>query len=240
MIGSRLVGRSVAVGAAGVLIVAVGGIGIATAANGGSLVLGHANTATSTTTLTDAGGTPLALVGKTSTPPLTVNSSTQVAQLNASMVGGQTAAQLSAGSGAATVAALGAPLSSSGFTPTSVSATAALNAGTYYVSASALLQAATATGAFCYIAITASAPVPLQIGGNYMEGLETATETLPVTVTKGQSITDYCYDNGNSTGSNVFNAGIIAIRIGHPVTGTAAALVRQASKRGSSPVAATR
>ena len=83
----RILRSGVAVGAIGALSIVVGGLGVATAANGGSLILGHSNSATSTTTLTDPDGTPLSLVGKSSKPPLKVSSSAQVPHLNASLLG---------------------------------------------------------------------------------------------------------------------------------------------------------
>jgi hypothetical protein len=95
MIGRQLAGLSVVAGAIGVLCLAVGSLGVATAANGGSLILGHRNTATKTTTLTDKHGTPLSLVGKKSKPPLKVNSSKRVKHLNASLLGGESASTLS-------------------------------------------------------------------------------------------------------------------------------------------------
>jgi hypothetical protein len=95
MVGRELAGRSVVAGVIGTLCLAVGGLGVATAANGGSLVLGHHNTATSTTTLKNDRGTPLALVGKKSKPPLKVNSSKQVKHLNASLLDGESASTLS-------------------------------------------------------------------------------------------------------------------------------------------------
>ena len=88
------IGRLVSAAVIGTLAVVVGGVGVATAANGGSLKLGHKNKATKTTTLTDKHGTPLSLVGKASQPPLKVNSSKQVAHLNASLLDGRSAAQL--------------------------------------------------------------------------------------------------------------------------------------------------
>jgi hypothetical protein len=67
---------------------------VATAANGDSVLLGHKNTATKTTTIKDRHGTPLSLIGKKTKPPLTVNSSKMVKNLNAAKVGGFSAAQL--------------------------------------------------------------------------------------------------------------------------------------------------
>jgi hypothetical protein len=94
MIGRQFAWRSLAVGAIGALTVAAGGIGIATAANGGSLLLGHHNDATTTTTLQDRHGTPLSLLGKKSKPPLKVNSRKLVKRLNADEVDGSSAVSL--------------------------------------------------------------------------------------------------------------------------------------------------
>lgn len=62
--------------------------GTAVAASGGYLVLGRSNAASATTTLTDAYGTPLKIVGSTSKPPFAVNSSRKVKQLNADLLDG--------------------------------------------------------------------------------------------------------------------------------------------------------
>jgi hypothetical protein len=65
--------------------------GTAYAATGGTFILGKANSATSVSSLTNTGGTALRLSSKTGTAPLTVNSSKQVPNLNASLLGGQSA-----------------------------------------------------------------------------------------------------------------------------------------------------
>jgi hypothetical protein len=135
----RILRSGVAVGAIGVLSVVVAGVGVATAANGGSLVLGHANSATATTTLTDTSGTPLSLVGKSSKPPLSVNSSKQVAHLNASLLGGQSASTLgTSGSGVQTkwvnLSRIFHAISTSDTAATKVASTGTLKPGTYYVS----------------------------------------------------------------------------------------------------------
>jgi hypothetical protein len=129
----------VAVGAIGALSVVVAGLGVATAANGGSLVLGQGNTATATTTLTDTSGTPLSLVGKSSKPPLKVSSSTQVAHLNASLLGGKPASALAtSGSGVQTkwvnLSRIFQAISSSDTAATKVASTATLQPGDYYLS----------------------------------------------------------------------------------------------------------
>ncbi len=95
---SRTGARTAAAGAIGVLTIVTAGAGIATAANGGSLVLGGNNSATSTTTITDKGSTPLTLVTKKGKPPLKVSSKGLVVNLNAGELGGLTAKALSSGS----------------------------------------------------------------------------------------------------------------------------------------------
>ena len=62
--------------------------GAAYAANGGSLLLGRANTATATTTLTNSAGTPLSLVAKTGYAPFKVGSKVKVTNLNSDTLDG--------------------------------------------------------------------------------------------------------------------------------------------------------
>ena len=66
--------------------------GTAVAATGGNFILGKANTATSTSTLTNTKGTALSLSSASTAPPLKVSSSIQVPNLNASELDGQTSA----------------------------------------------------------------------------------------------------------------------------------------------------
>jgi hypothetical protein len=63
--------------------------GTAVAATGGIFILGKANTATSTTSLTNSKGTALSLSSTSTTPPLTVGNSVQVRKLNASELDGK-------------------------------------------------------------------------------------------------------------------------------------------------------
>ena len=76
--------------------VLVGGADLASyAASGHPLILGHANSAGTTTSLKNTGrGPALSLNSAKSTSPLVVNSSKMVKHLNAAMVGGKTAGQL--------------------------------------------------------------------------------------------------------------------------------------------------
>lgn len=81
---------------AGIVLGAVvaSGLGIAGAATGQNFLLGRSNTAASVSSLRSGSGTPLSLRAPTGHAPLAVNSSTEVKQLNAAMVGGLSARQL--------------------------------------------------------------------------------------------------------------------------------------------------
>lgn len=82
-------------------LVAVAALGLATAANtasyaagGPSVGLGRANHSAHTTSISSTHGPALSLRSRPSSPSLAVSSTKQVARLNASMVGGKTAAAL--------------------------------------------------------------------------------------------------------------------------------------------------
>ena len=85
-----------AAGAPFALVVAVLllGTGVAGAATGGTLLLGRANTATTTTVLSTTRGAPLDLRGPSTTRPLSVSSSVVVPHLNADLLDGLTSSQL--------------------------------------------------------------------------------------------------------------------------------------------------
>jgi hypothetical protein len=209
----------VVAGGIGVLALTVGGLGIATAANGGSLVLGHSNTATKTTTLKDKSGTPLALVGKKSKPPLKVNSSKQVRHLNASLLGGLSASQLNSGSSGQIPPEtyLSVPVGSE----TLVSRTGVLSKGTYYVNASALLNGS--DGGFCYIGTSNSTTTAVQWGGTEPEtdgtaDFSQASETALVKVTSPTKYGQYC-ETHSSAAASAYDAAIFAIRVSHTTTG---------------------
>lgn len=74
--------------AAGVLATLVVASGGAYAATGGNFILGKANSAGATTTLTNSNGTALALNAKTGTPALKVNTPVRVPNLNADKLDG--------------------------------------------------------------------------------------------------------------------------------------------------------
>ena len=74
--------------AAGAVMALVLGSGTAYAATGGTFILGKANSAGATTTLSNANGTALSLSSKSGTPSLKVNRTTKVPNLNADLVDG--------------------------------------------------------------------------------------------------------------------------------------------------------
>lgn len=74
--------------AAGAAVMVVLGAGSAVAATGGKLIIGHTNTATTTTTIKDTRGTPLSLKAPTSKAPLAVSNAKKVKHLNADYLDG--------------------------------------------------------------------------------------------------------------------------------------------------------
>jgi hypothetical protein len=72
------------------LVVAMSGTAVA--ATGGMFILGKANKATTVTSLSNSKGTALSLSSGAGKPPLTVGSTDEVPQLNASLLDGQPAA----------------------------------------------------------------------------------------------------------------------------------------------------
>jgi hypothetical protein len=85
--------------AAGAVMALVLGSGTAYAATGGTFILGKANTAGTTTALSNAKGTALTLNSKSGTPSLKVNRTTKVPNLNADLVDGINSSSLALTSG---------------------------------------------------------------------------------------------------------------------------------------------
>lgn len=83
-----LTGRLTPVMALGAVVLLVGGAGVATAATGGSFILGRSNSPTTLTTLTNTTGTALRLSSPSGKPPLTVNSTGKVPNLNVDLLDG--------------------------------------------------------------------------------------------------------------------------------------------------------
>jgi hypothetical protein len=220
----------VGVGMIGVLALVVAGTGIADAANGGSLVLGHHNAATSTTTLTDNHGTPLALHGKTSDPPLTVNSSKEVKHLNAATVGGKSASALE------TSGSVGSYYSYSGttlteetlpFAGTLIVKTATVAPGNYIVNASAGFNVSTSGGTFnsdetagthCYIGTSTNSSEGFENVGSSDNPWGSVSLTYPLHVKTAEAVGVYCYTQASSV--TIYDASIDAIKIAHQTTGT--------------------
>jgi hypothetical protein len=227
MITRRFIGGGAAVGAIGLLSLTIAGAGIAAAANGGSLILGHSNTATATTTLRDSHGTPLSLVGKASAPPLKVSSAKQVNHLNASLLGGESAAQLAThGSGAQTPdpSNFGESLSTAGAASTKIAATSELSPGTYFVSASAEVWESSTAGDFCFVGKTANYTGALQFSGSESQGVSELGETLVVTLSSPATLGEYCYTIGTALR---YDGGIYAIAVGHYTPGSAPSIVHR-------------
>jgi hypothetical protein len=215
----RRAGR--AVGSLGPATVAVaialviGAAGFADAATGGNFLLGDTNTESSTAVMTDTTGIPLSLNAPAGKSPFSVNSTTQVNRLNAQYVGGDSAAQLQS-SGGAGITAEGQDTAVV-HSPTTVATTGALPAGTYYVSATALLYAG---GKPAYCQIDADPP---SLGGGDSPGYTQAAETTVVTVPANARLSEQCY--GSGTAQFAYDAAIIAIRIDSSSTGTVPASV---------------
>lgn len=189
----------------------IGGAGLAGAATGGNFILGKANAESSAASLSNSAGTPLALSAPSGKAPLAVNRNVMVKNLNAQYVGGLSAASLQVTGG-------------DGFTPrgadtpflsyTKIAATGPLPAGTYYVTATALLNVNSSDHAgFCYIAKASNPGGVISIGGGEQIGYVQAAETAAVSVAAGDALQEWCYADGTVSGSYAFNAGITAIRV---------------------------
>jgi hypothetical protein len=219
--------NGIVIGAIGALALTVGSLGVATAANGGSLVLGHKNTATKTTTLTDKKGTPLSLVGKTSKPPLTVNSSKQVSKLNASLLDGKSASAI-ATAGAAVAEAVGGTagvgvhenatggseaISASQATTTLIASLGSLPAGTYFMQSSTETNESGTAGTFCYIGTTENPSDGFNYGqaASSTAGFATESVSTTVTLTTPTTVGSYCFTDGST--SVWYNGSISALKI---------------------------
>jgi hypothetical protein len=214
-----------------ILTVAFGGAGVADAATGGTFILGRANHETSKATLANSRGIPLALSAPARTAPLAVNRTALVKNLNAQFVGGLSAARLQATGGDG----FDRPNSDTaiGSTVQQVASTGALPAGSYYATATALLDIAAGNGGgFCFISSSARPDAPLQFGGASQTGLIQAAETVAVSVAAGDSLQERCFIQGGSGSSDVDNAAITAIRV-LSSTGTQPARSAQAASRGT-------
>jgi hypothetical protein len=205
--------RSVSPAAVAVTVsLLIGGAGFADAATGGNFLLGKANKETSTASLSDSRGTPLALSAPAGKAPLAVNRTVLVKNLNAQYLGGLTATGLAVTGGEGfTAPGTNAPISMTG-ADDDVASTGKLPAGTYYVTATATLQVANGDmGGNCAI-IKGSAPtIPINIGVAPV-GTYSVAESAAVTVTAGDTLIERCVTFGNN-GSAAYDAGILAIQV---------------------------
>ena len=131
--------------------------------------------------------------------------------VNVQYVGGLTAGSLKT-TGGIGVTRTGANIHISGGSYTIVAATGNLPAGTYYVSATALVDvAAGGGGTFCII--TNKTGTAFAFGGGNQENFVQASETAVVSVPAGGVLQERCDTVTDTATSNVYNAGIAAIRL---------------------------
>jgi hypothetical protein len=196
---------------AGLALVAAGTA--AGAATGGNFILGKANTETTQATLTNSKGIPLKLAAPAGTAPLKVSNSTLVAGLNAQYLSGMTAPQVATGGDGFTLSGTDTPL-----VPTAqvIASTGALPAGTYYVTATALLFIGGGDQfAFCDTIKGSDGTIIARGGGSVLSGgnFVQAAATAAVSVTAGDTLQEACWVGGTSNSSTAYNAGITAIRV---------------------------
>ena len=205
--------RSVSPGAAVIAVsLLIGGAGFADAATGGMFILGKANSETTTASLTDSKGTPLALSGPAGKAPLAVNRNVMVKNLNAQYLGGVTATGLAV-TGGEGVTAPGTNLTISAAAEV-VAGTGKLPAGTYYVTATADLSVASGDSfGMCWIAKGSAPTVNKYNEGTVgQESFSTVAETAAVKARAGDTLDEVCQTNGTN-GSVAQDDGLIAIRI---------------------------
>src|SRR5580704_699066 len=188
-----------------------GGVGIAGAATGAALILGRSNTETSSAGLSDSRGTPLSLSAPKNKAPLAVNRSAMVPNLNAQYVGGlgEASLKLTGGSGYSPPNSDIALAHNSGRV---VAKTGKLPAGTYFVTATALIDVS--PGDFqgeCGLYDPGYAGGE---GGSEGPGDVQAAEDLTVRLTVSGVIEEECYVSGTGDGSEAIDGGITAIREG--------------------------
>jgi hypothetical protein len=196
---------------AAVVALVIGGASGAGAATTAFLVLGRANHETSTASLANSRGTPLALSAGRNKAPLAVNNNKLVKNLNAQYVGGLNSLQLVTGGDAMTADGTHEPISI-GYPV--VDTTGPLLAGTYYVTASALFAVATGgISGYCWV-VTKSSPDDILAGlGAHQDGAFSGAATLAVSMAAGGRLELRCGTGGAELGSYVYDTGITALRV---------------------------
>jgi hypothetical protein len=204
--------------------VVLGGAGLADAATGGNFILGKINHETSEASLNSSKGTPLSLSAPGNHAPLSVNQRVMVKNLNAQFVGGQSASALQSNGGDGfTLPGTDTALTS---TFSEVVSTGELQAGTYYVTGTALIDTNSSWG-FCVLVKASATGTALAWGGEYISaGYVTASETLAVKMAKFDELQEWC--EVGTTGF-AYNAGVTAIRISSS-SGTAPAVAGRAHR----------
>lgn len=194
------------------LALVVGGAGFADAATGGNFILGEANHESSTARLTNSRGTPLKLSAPANVAPLAVNRTAMVANLNANYLGGLSAVDLQPTGGDGFISpGTDTPLSGS---PTVVASTGALTAGTYYVTATALIDGVGGAESTCWITTGSNPTQALATGGGSYGAQQQAAETVAAFVAAHDTLQEWCEGiTGGAGQATAYDAGIIAIRI---------------------------
>jgi hypothetical protein len=185
----------------------------AAAATGASFILGRANHESTTASLKDSKGTPLALSAPARTAPLAVNRTTMVKNLNAQYLNGFSSSNLASAGGAGSIApGTDTPLN---LGMTAVVKTGSLPGATYYVTATAMVDIqAPDNGAYCWIATTSAESTRLAEGDDSgYDGIFTLAETVAVTVPAGDALEEVCSAGPEAGGPYVYDAGITAVRI---------------------------
>ncbi len=195
------------------LTVIFAGAGIAGAANGGALILGRSSHESSVTSLVTSRGAALSLSAPKGKAPLSVNRSVQVRNLNAEYLGGLSAASLKL-TGGDGFTSPEADIALSHDVYTRVAETGSVAAGTYYVQASALVDLTVGdTGGFCTIEINGTGLTDFGDGGGEGENYVQAAETGIIRLHGPGKFLEMCLADGTGSGTEVINAGIVAIRI---------------------------
>jgi hypothetical protein len=200
-----IVAGSVAAGAS------VAGAVVASTGNGRGLILGRSNGETSPAGLSDSRGTALSLSAPKNKAPLAVNRSAMVPSLNVQYVGGLSAGtiKLSGGSGYSPPNSDIALAHNSGRV---VAKTGKLPAGTYLVTATALIDVS--PGDYqgeCGVYDPGYAGGE---GGSEGPGYVQAAEDITVRLTASGVIEEECFVSGTGDGSEAIDGGITAIRAG--------------------------
>jgi hypothetical protein len=204
-------GRAAALTLAAMML--VGGVGVASAATGGSFLLGKSNQESSPASLSSSHGAALALSAPKNTAPFSVNRQKMVSNLNAQLVGGLNAASLKLSGGEGFVPP-NADIQLNGDEVLPVTGTGRLPAGTYYVTATALIDLTTGdTGATCFIEKDNDINAQYSLGGASGSNFVQVAGTVAVLLKKGDTMHETCIVDGSNSGSEAIDAGITAIRV---------------------------